>query len=49
MMHLLRPSHDGIFLRSFRSHSTHYARETIAEIRSPWAALVTMIITRTGS
>jgi hypothetical protein len=24
----------GIFLRSFHSHSTHYARETIAEICS---------------
>jgi len=49
MIHLLRPSHAGIFLRSFRSHSAHYARETIAEICSPWHALATMTITRTGS
>ena len=36
MMRLLRPPHIGIFLRSFHSHSTHYARETIAEISSTW-------------
>jgi hypothetical protein len=34
MMRLLRPTHIGIFLRSFHSHSTHYARETIAKICS---------------
>jgi hypothetical protein len=34
MMRLLRPPPIGIFLRSFHSHSTHYARETIAEICS---------------
>ena len=34
MMRLLRPSHISIFLRSFGSHSTHYAREMIAEICS---------------
>jgi hypothetical protein len=28
----LRPPHIGIFVRSFHCHSTHYARETIAEI-----------------
>jgi hypothetical protein len=49
MMRLLRPSHIGIFLRSFRSHSTHYAREMIAEICSMGDALATAIITRTGS
>ncbi len=53
MMRLLRPStacaHIGIFLRSFRSHSTHCAREMIAEICSTWVALATAIITRTGS
>jgi hypothetical protein len=49
MMRLLRPSHIGIFLRSFHSHSTHYARETITEICSLWVALATAIITQTGS
>jgi hypothetical protein len=49
MMRLLRPSHIGIFRRSFRSHSTHYAREMIAEICSMWVALATAIITQTGS
>jgi hypothetical protein len=49
MMRLLRPSYIGIFLRSFRSHSTHYAREMIAEICSMWVALATAIITQTGS
>jgi hypothetical protein len=28
--------HGGIFWRSFRLHSAHYARETIAKICSPW-------------
>ncbi len=36
MMRLLRPPHSGIFLRSFRLHSIHYARETIAKIWSLW-------------
>ena len=49
MMRLLRPPHIGIFLRSFHSHSTHYARETIAEICSMWSALATAIISQTGS
>src|SRR6204780_700089 len=49
MMRLLRPSRIGIFLRLFRSHSTHYAREIIAEICSMGDALATAIITRTGS
>jgi len=49
MMRLLRPSHIGIFRRSFRLHSTHYAREMIAEICSIWAALATAIISQTGS
>src|SRR6266403_3946410 len=49
MMRLLRPPHIGIFLRSFHSHSTHYARETIAEIWSMWDALATAIISQTGS
>ena len=53
MMRLLRPStacaHIGIFLRSFRSHRTRYAREMIAEICSMGDALATAIITRTGS
>jgi hypothetical protein len=49
MDRLLRPPHIGIFLRSFRFHSTHYARETIAEICSIWVALVTAPISRTGS
>jgi hypothetical protein len=49
MMRLLRPSHIGIFLRSFRLHGTHHAREMIAEICSMWGALATAIITRTGS
>jgi hypothetical protein len=49
MMRLLRPPHIGIFPRSFHSHSTHYARETIAEIRSMWVVLVTAIISQTGS
>ena len=37
MMRLLRPPHSGIFLRSFRLHSAHYARETITKICSLWA------------
>jgi hypothetical protein len=41
--------HGGIFLRSFPLHSAHYARETIAEICSPWGALATAIMTQTGS
>jgi hypothetical protein len=41
--------HIGIFLRSFRLHGTHHAREMIAEICSMWVALATAIITRTGS
>jgi len=49
MMRLLRPPHIGIFLRSFHSHSTHYAREMIAEICSMWSALATAIISQTGS
>jgi hypothetical protein len=49
MMRLLRPSRIGIFLRSFRSHRTRYAREMIAEICSMGDALATAIITRTGS
>src|SRR6266404_1668136 len=46
-----RASHPpiGIFLRSFHSHSTHYAREMIAEICSMWSALATAIISQTGS
>src|SRR6266436_8537297 len=36
MMRLLRPPHGGIFLRSFRLHSAHYARETITKICSLW-------------
>lgn len=49
MMHLLRPSHIGIFLRSFRLRSPHYARSTNAKICSMGDALATMIIARTGS
>lgn len=39
----------GILLRSFRLHSPRYARETIAAICSTRVALVTAIISRTGS
>jgi len=49
MMRLLRPPHSGIFWRSFRLHSAHYARETIAKICSLWGALATAIISQTGS
>jgi len=35
-MRLLRPPHIGIFLRSFRLHGNHHAREMIAEICSMW-------------
>ena len=49
MMRLLRTPHSGIFLRSFRLHSTHYARETIAKICSLWVALATAIISQAGS
>ena len=49
MMRLLRPPHSGIFLRSFRLHSAHYARERIAKICSLWGALATAIISQTGS
>ena len=37
MMRLLRPTHSGIFWRSFRLHSAHYARERISKICSLWA------------
>jgi len=46
---LLRSPRSGIFLRSFRLHSSRYARETIAKICSLWAALATAIMTHTGS
>jgi hypothetical protein len=46
--HALHP-HIGIFLRPFRLHGTHHAREMIVEICSMWDALATAIITRTGS
>jgi hypothetical protein len=49
MMRLLRPPHSGIFLRSFRLHSAHYARETIAKICSLWVALATAIMRQAGS
>ena len=49
MMRLLRPTPIGIFLRSFHSHNTHYARETIAEICSMGGTLVTAPINQTGS
>jgi hypothetical protein len=49
MMHLLRPSPSGIFLRSFPLRSPRYARETFAEICSPGDALATAIISQTGS
>src|SRR6202048_21457 len=49
MDHLLRAPRIGIFLRSFRFHSTHYAREMIAEICSMRGALVTAPISWTGS
>ena len=49
MTRLLRPPHSGIFLRSFRLHKPHYARETIAEICSLWDALATAVISQTGS
>jgi hypothetical protein len=48
MMRLLRPPHIGIFLRSFPSHGTHYARKMIAEICSMWDALVTAPISQTS-
>jgi hypothetical protein len=46
---LLRPARSGMFLRSFRLHSAHYARETIAKICSLGAVLATAIIGQTGS
>ena len=49
MIRLLRPPHSGIFWRSFRLHSIHYARETIAKICSLRVALATAIISQTGS
>jgi hypothetical protein len=49
MMRLLRPPPSGIFWRSFRLHSTHYARERIAKICSLGGALATAIISQTGS
>jgi hypothetical protein len=49
MMGLLRPPRSGIFWRSFRLHSAHYARETIAKICSLWVGLATAIISQTGS
>jgi cholesterol transport system auxiliary component len=47
--HLLRPTRIGGFLRSFRLHSPHYARETIAEIHSMGVALATMPINKIRS
>jgi hypothetical protein len=49
MIRLLRPPRIGIFLRSFPFHSTHYVRETIAEICSMRGALATAIISQAGS
>jgi hypothetical protein len=49
MLRLLRPPPSGIFPRSFRLQSAHYAREMIAEICSLAVALVTAIISQTGS
>jgi hypothetical protein len=46
--HALHPR-SGIFLRSFRLHSVHYARERIAKICSLCVALATAIISQTGS
>jgi hypothetical protein len=49
MMRLLRPPASGIFPRSFSLHSSCYARKTIAEICSLADALVTAIMSQTGS
>jgi len=49
MIRLLRPPPSGIFPRSFRLQSAHYARETIAEICSLGSALATAIIGQPGS
>jgi len=49
MMRLLRPTRSGIFWRSFRFHSAHYARETMAKICSLGVGLATAIISQTGS
>src|SRR5260370_14505232 len=49
MMRLLRPPPSGIFWRSFRLHSAHYARETLAKGCSPWVVVATAIISQTGS
>jgi hypothetical protein len=55
MMRLLRPPRSGIFLRSFRLHSAHYAREKNDRENLPgragslWVALATAIISQTGS
>jgi len=51
---LLRPARSGIFLRSFRLHSVHYARETNREnlpgrAGSLGAALATAPMSQTGS
>jgi hypothetical protein len=46
---LLRPPPGGSFPRSFHLHKNHYARETIAEICSPWSALATAIMSHAGS
>ncbi len=47
--HLLRPTRIGRLVRSFRLHSPHYARETIAESCSTRVALATAIIGQSGS
>ena len=49
MLRLLRPPLAASFLRSFRLHSSRYARETIAKNPLARAALVTASITQTGS
>src|SRR5262245_22350890 len=49
MMRLLRATPSGIFPLSFCVHITQYPRETIAKICSLGVALVTAIISQTGS
>jgi hypothetical protein len=49
MLRLLRPPLAASFLRSFRLHSTRYARETIAKNMLARVALATASMAQTGS
>jgi hypothetical protein len=47
-MRLLQQSHAGIIPRSFGLQGAGHARETIAEICSPWAGFATAPVSPSG-